>query len=137
MRHEKQSYNADIMAGRLTTKAAPEFGQRVAALRQQKGLTQVQLAERMQTTQKMIDYYERRSPNPTLDVMQKLAEALEVSVTELLGEAAATVRTVKKAGPTGKVQKVFDDVAKLPRRQQDKIVEFVSAFVAQYEQGRQ
>jgi len=58
-------------------------------------------------------------------------------VMELLGDEAATVRTAKKAGPTGKVQKVFDDVAKLPRRQQEKIVEFVSAFVSQYEQGRQ
>jgi len=35
------------------------------------------------------------------------------------------------------VQKVFEDVARLPRRQQEKIAEFVSAFVAQYEQSRQ
>jgi len=35
------------------------------------------------------------------------------------------------------VQKVFEDVSRLPRRQQEKIVEFVSAFVKQYEQGRQ
>lgn len=97
----------------------------------------MQLAERMQTTQKMIDYYERCSPNPTLDVIQKIAEALEVNVMELLGKEAATIRTAKKAGPTGKVQQGFDDVAKLPRRQQDKVVEFVSAFVRQYEQGRQ
>jgi len=137
MSTQEQPYNADPMAGRLTTREAPPFGQRMAALRQQKGLTQMQLAERMNTTQKMIDYYERRSPNPTLDVMQKIAAALEVSVTELLGEEAVSVRAARKSGPTSKVQKVFDEVARLPRRQQDKIVEVVSALMSQYGQSRQ
>ena len=108
----------------------------MAAIRQQKGLTQTQLAERMNTNQKMIDYYERRSPNPTQDVMQKIAEALEISVVELLGEEATTVRTARKNGPTSKVQKAFEEVSRLPRRQQEKIVEFVTAFVRQYEQSR-
>ena len=35
---------------------------------------------------------------------------------------------------TSKVQKVFDEVARLPRRQQEKIVEVVSALMTQYEQ---
>ncbi len=91
----------------------------------------------MQTTQKMVDYYERRSPNPTLYVMQKIAAALEVSVTELLGEDAVNVRAARKSGPTSKMQKEFDEVARLPRRQQDKIVEVVSALMTQYEQSRQ
>lgn len=82
-------------------------------------------------------HYERRSPNPTLDVIQKLAEALEVSVMELLGAEAATVRAARKSGPTSKAQKVFADVSSLPRRQQEKIVEVVSALVSQYVQSRQ
>jgi len=109
----------------------------MASIRQQRGLTQVQFAERMDTTQKMIDYYERRSPNPALDVMQKIAAALEANMTELLGEEAATVRAARKSGPSSKVQKVFDEVARLPRRQQEKIVEVISALMTQYEQSRQ
>ncbi len=137
MTDEKHPYNDGIMAGRLTTKEAPLFGQRMAAIRQQKGLTQMQLAARMETTQKMIDYYERRSPNPTLDVMQKIAAALEVSVTQLLGEEAVAVRAARKNGPTSKVQQAFENVSKLPRRQQEHIVKVVSALVTQYEQTRQ
>lgn len=137
MQEQNGSYNVGLMAGRLNTKEAPPFGQRMAALRQRKGLTQIQLAARMNTTQKMIDYYERRSPNPTLEVMQKVAAALEISVVELLGEDAATVRAARKTGPTSKLQKVFEDVARLPRRQQEKIVEVVSALMTQYEQTRQ
>jgi len=109
----------------------------MATIRQQKGLTQVQLAERLKTTQKMIDYYERRSPNPTLEVMQKIAGALEVAVVELLGEEARTVRAARKNGPTSKVQKAFEEVSRLPRRQQEKVLEFVNAFVRQYEQSKQ
>lgn len=58
-------------------------------------------------------------------------------MTELLGEEAVAVRAARRNGPTSKVQKLFADVARLPRRQQEKIVEFVTAFVRQYEQGRQ
>ena len=133
MYKENEPYNDDVMAGRLNTREAPPFGQRMAALRQRKGLTQIQLAARMKTTQKMIDYYERRSPNPTLEVMQKVAGALEVSVVELLGEEAATVRVARKSGPTSKLQMMFEQVGRLPRRQQEKIVEVVSALMSQYE----
>jgi len=137
MEEEKPGYNADAMARRSNQKEAPLFGQRMAATRQQKGLTQVQLAQRLKTTQKMIDYYERRSPNPTLEVIQKIADALEVAVVELLGEEAKTARTARRSSPPSKVQKAFEEVSRLPRRQQDKVIEFVTAFVRQYEQSRQ
>jgi hypothetical protein len=38
----------------------------------------------------LIDYYERRSPSSTLNVAQKTAAALEVSVLELLSEEVMT-----------------------------------------------
>jgi hypothetical protein len=34
-----------------------------------------------------------------------------------------------KARPSNKVKQVFEEVSSLPRRQPDKVVEFVSAFV--------
>jgi len=57
----------------------------------------------------------------------KVAEILNVSADELLGKET----NKPKARPTGKVQQVFEEVSNLPRRQQDKVVEFVSAFVRQ------
>jgi hypothetical protein len=35
------------------------------------------------------------------------------------------------------MQKIFEEVARLPRLQQEKLAEFVAAFVKQYEQTRQ
>jgi hypothetical protein len=58
------------------------------------------------------------------------------SSTEAMAYSVA-VRAARKSGPTSKVQKVFDEVARLPRRQQEKIVEVVSALMTQYEQSRQ
>lgn len=43
----------------------------------------------------------------------------------------------RKSQPVGKVRQAFEEVSKLPRRQQDKIVEFVTAFVQHYQQNRQ
>jgi hypothetical protein len=42
----------------------------------------------------------------------------------------------KKGGPTGKLKKIFEDASGLPRRQQERIAEFVSAFINQYKQSR-
>jgi hypothetical protein len=35
-------------------------------------------------------------------------------------------------GPVGKVRKLFDEVSKLPRRQQDKIVEFLAPIIEDF-----
>jgi transcriptional regulator with XRE-family HTH domain len=140
MSAENGSYNADAMAGpggRPPQKEAPPFGRRMAALRRQKGLSQRELGERLGATQKTVDYYERRTLNPTLDVIQKVAEALDVSPAQLIGDGVAPLKISRKAGPTGRVQKVFEEVSGLPRRQQEKIIEFVTAYVRQYQQSRQ
>lgn len=140
MSAENDSYNADTMAGaggRPPQKEAPPFGRRMAMLRRQKGLSQRELGELLGATQKTVDYYERRTLNPTLDVIQKVAEALEVSPAQLIGDHNGLMKTSRKTGPTSKVQKVFEVVSNLPRRQQEKIIHVISALVTQYEQSRQ
>jgi hypothetical protein len=57
---------------------------------------------------------ERRTLNPTLDVIQKVAEGLEVSPAQLIGDNNGLMKTNRKTGPTSKVQKVFEDVSSLP-----------------------
>jgi hypothetical protein len=70
-----------------------------------------------------------------------MAEALGVSVEDLLiiGEQKPLKQKAAKSNgrPAGKVREVFNRVSKLPRRQQEHIVNWVSAYVSQYEQTRQ
>lgn len=127
-------YNRDGMAKRLK-KARPKQGMHLAELRKAAGFSQYDLARVVGVPQPNIAYWEYSEKPPRSDVLPKMAEALGVRVEELLngGAQLAAART-RKGGPTGKVRKVFEQVSKLPRRQQEKVVEFVSAFVEHYQQ---
>jgi hypothetical protein len=88
-----------------------------------------------------IAFWEQSEKPPRSDVLPKMAEALGVSVVDLLivdtGKMVARNATKTNGRPAGKVREVFDRVSKLPRRQQEHIVNWVSAYVSQYEQTRQ
>jgi len=57
-----------------------------------------------------------------------------VSIQALLSENGV-VAIKKKGGPNGKLRRIFEEASSLPRRQQEKIAEFISAFVNQYKQS--
>ena len=61
------------------------FGSRLIAARRSRGITQVQLAQSLGMTQAAISYYEAEGGNPPLDVVVKLATALNTSADDLLG----------------------------------------------------
>lgn len=67
-----------------------KFGRFVAALRRAKGLTQLELGERLFVSDKTVSKWERGQSMPNVDLLLPLAEALGVSMTELLrGERIA------------------------------------------------
>ncbi len=131
MNGENLAYNEPAMAGRPAMKEAPMFGQRLAALRKSKGLSQTQLAELMGTTRKMVDYYERRAVNPALDVIQRAAQALEVSMAELLGSESKAERG--KPGPTPQLQLRFERIKRLPRKDQEFVIRFLDTVLERAE----
>ena len=59
----------------------------ILKIRTEKGLTQAQLAERLNVQQSMISMIENEERNPSVDVLLKLASALGVTVDELIGKA--------------------------------------------------
>ena len=120
-------YNDLPVAGRPPKNDAPLFGRRLAAARQKKGLTQAQLAERLNTSQKTIDYYERRAINPSLDLIQKVADALEAPVSELVGGNDKTPR--RRPGPASKLQQRFERIKQLPRSEQEFVIKFLDTFL--------
>ncbi len=67
-----------------------KMGQFIRDRRLQLGLTQQQLADRLEVTDKAVSKWERSVSYPDITLLRQLAEALEVSVTELLaGEREA------------------------------------------------
>jgi transcriptional regulator with XRE-family HTH domain len=109
----------------------PKQGARLLALRKAAGLTQTELARFLEVPQPNITFWEWSDKPPRSDVLPKMAEALGVGVEDLLFESRAET-LAKRPGPVGEVQRAFEEVRSLPRKQQRKVVEFVFAFVNEY-----
>jgi transcriptional regulator with XRE-family HTH domain len=120
--------------GVATKEGIETIAQKMVRLRKARGITQAQMAQLIGVSQPVVSDYERGALRMHGELIVKVAEILGVTADELLGCGSSQPQKTRAAG---KVQKVFEDVARLPRRQQEKVVEFVSAFVTQYEQGRQ
>lgn len=116
---------------RKLSKPRPAQGAHLAALRVAAGLSQTELAAAVGEPQTNIAFWEQSAKPPRSDVLPRLAKVLGVSVEHILTPASAPPRRTAGA-PVGRMQKVFDEVARLPRRQQDKVIEFVEAFVDRY-----
>ena len=119
-------YVGAMPGGRPPTKQAPEFGQRLAALRKTRGLSQPRFAKLMGMSREMITYYERRAQNPTADFLQKAAEVLDVSANDLLGQEPQPKR---KPGPPSELEARLDAVRKLPRQRQRFVLDFIDTVL--------
>jgi transcriptional regulator with XRE-family HTH domain len=64
------------------------FGANLRALREQKGMTQDQLAERAHMDAPTIRRYERGVRDPTIKSLTRLARALDTTVSELVRDIA-------------------------------------------------
>jgi len=94
-------------------------------LRKTAGLSIRELARQIGEDHSNVRYWEATGKLPRSNVLIPMAKALGVSVEELLGE----VKSRRGSAPGGRLGEVFDSVSKLPRRQQQKVIEFVEAFV--------
>jgi transcriptional regulator with XRE-family HTH domain len=86
-----------------------------------------ELARQIEEQHTNVSFWERTGTLPRSSALVPLAQALGVTVEELLGQD----KPKRAANPGGKVRHVFAQVQRLPRRQQDKIVEVVTALLAQ------
>lgn len=72
------------------------FGATISALRKEKGMTQLELAQQMGVTDKAVSKWERNLSFPDVASLPKLAEVLGTSVDELL-----EVKTAAQEEPAG------------------------------------
>ena len=114
---------------RKLSKQRPAQGARLVALRKAAALSQAELARLIGEPQQNVALWEQSDKPPRSDAIPKLARALGVRVEDLFTEKTSLPRP---SGPVGRVRKLFDEVAKLPRRQQDKIVEFLAPIVEDF-----
>jgi transcriptional regulator with XRE-family HTH domain len=115
------------MAGRPPVREAPLFGQRLAAARKNRGWSQTKLAQKLETTQKVIDYYERRAANPSLAFIQRAAKVLGVSAAELVGSEN---NARSRPGPPPALALRFEQIRQLARKEQEFVIRFLDTVLA-------
>jgi len=111
--------------GPYTAAMSKAAGSRLRALREASGLTLRELARQIGEQPTNLSYWERTGNLPRADLIIPIATALGVTPEEILGQE----KPRRAAAPGGKVRQVFEQVQKLPRRQQDKIVQVVEALL--------
>lgn len=92
-----------------------QFGDRLKATREARGLSQADLAERSGLQSSAVSHFENGRRAPSFDNLKKLADALSVSIDYLLGRVEETA----SSGPT--VQKIFRDLSKMTAADQESL----------------
>jgi transcriptional regulator with XRE-family HTH domain len=104
------------------------LGNRVAHLRKELGLTQVQLAETLGISQQMVASYEVGRRRIPVSMLPALAQALRVQTDALLGNET---KTRSKRGPAPKWQQQIEAIAQLPKAQQRFVSQVLDSVLAQ------
>ncbi|MEZ5312886.1 MAG: helix-turn-helix domain-containing protein [Thermoanaerobaculia bacterium] len=104
-----------------------DFGSRLAELRKARGLTQVQLAERLEITQQQLASYEIGRRRVPVSLLAPLADALSASVEELLGAEPKS----KKRGPAPKLERHLERISQLPRARQRFVLQVLDSVLQQ------
>lgn len=86
------------------------LGTKIAELRKQNGMTQLELAERMGVTDKAVSKWERDLSCPDINSIPTLAEVLGVSVDELMQskKEAKAEAELSAAEPRSKVAEILE-----------------------------
>jgi transcriptional regulator with XRE-family HTH domain len=104
------------------------IGARISQLRKDKGMTQKELAERLEVSQPVVSDYENDVIRLPADIVGEIAQILEVTSDELLGlkrEARGT-GSVKNRRLSRRLQAIDA----LPKRDQEALLRTIDAFIS-------
>ena len=125
--------------GPMPKKVPPSspFGERLTRLRMARGLTQTQLAELIDSSQRAVSHYETIAELPPAAVLVKLAQILQVSADELLGlKAPRRAATPREDPETRRLWKRFQAVRSLPEKDQRAVIRLINSLVSVRETRR-
>mgnify|MGYP000898272296 CR=1 FL=1 len=114
------------------------IGENIKNVRNSRGLTQVQLAEKAQISRSYLGDLEGSRYNPSLDTLCAIALALQVDVSDLLGENEIEnpgfiidqelAEIFQKAKDRSDLRVLFSVSADTPREDVEKTLEFIKSL---------
>jgi transcriptional regulator with XRE-family HTH domain len=106
-----------------------DFGARLTEMRKAAGYTQVELAQALGTTQRMIAYYESRAEKAPAALLPQMAQTLGVSADELLG-----IKPIKKGKkPDTQLHRRLQRIEKLDSKAKRQITQLLDTFIEREE----
>ena len=123
-----------VMATRKDTTEDPHkavnlaLGKRLAQIRTLRGLSQRELAQRVNVVQAVVSDYEVGKLRITAEAALRLAAALEVPIQELL-QTDTPPEVVQQRKPSRKVLERLERIESLSRRKQDAILMTIDHFL--------
>jgi len=118
----------DYHLGIMPKKVPPtsEFGERLYRLRLEQGLTQMQLAEAIGSSQRALSRYETVAEFPPASVVVLLAKALNVSTDELLG--LRSLRKPRENIEQRRLWRKFRQVLELSEKDRRAIIRMINSL---------
>jgi transcriptional regulator with XRE-family HTH domain len=108
-----------------------QFGRTLAEIRRRKGLTQEELAQLLGTTRRIVSYYERDVTNPSIEVITKIATALNVPVEHFLEHMDKQAQQKPTKIDRG-LSRRCEEAQKLPQNARLEIKRFIDAMLKSY-----
>ena len=103
-----------------------DFGSKLTQLRKEAGLTQLELADEIGVSRRMIAYYEGESQHPPASLLPDLAQVLGVTTDELLGVAPLQR---KSPSPSNRLLRRLQQIEKLKARERRQLLRIVDTFL--------
>lgn len=110
-----------------------EIGSRIKLLRQEQGLTQVELADRLDMTQSNLSAIERGARGVTVHQVVRIAKALKASTDRIL-LVGASPQPIRR--PSNRLLKQLQRIEELPARDQRLVVQLVEGLVTRSREKR-
>ncbi|SFW77703.1 Helix-turn-helix [Sinomicrobium oceani] len=101
------------------------FGNRLKQIRTEKNIKREDLATKVGTSSAIIGRYERNERTPSIDIAKKIAQALNVSLDFLAGDASVLVKDKE-------VLQRIEDISKLSEDRKKYIYDFIDMCLRDY-----
>jgi len=110
---------------------AESFGERLRKTREDKGLSQSELAQKAGFQPSAIAHFESNRRSPSFDNLRRLADSLAVTIDFLLGRETEP----KTAGPVA--EQLFRDFARMTTKDQETVADIAKMLAAKDRQSKE
>jgi len=115
------------MGKRIQLQDTTSFGPRLAQLRKAAGYTQIELAQDLGISQRMVAYYESPAASPPANLLPRIAAALGITIDELFGRTPK--RRLAKQDGDSRLRRRLLAIEKLDVAEKRQVLQLLDAFI--------